>query len=229
MININNSSNLKKLIISITIIIILMVCFITSTFALINNKVTVEDNKFQTGIVDIQISELEPIYSKEFDPQYSDLEPSQLENFTKFLFEPGMLAAYTFSITNNSTTDVYYRLYLDIQEDEETDEPGEIDTGLADLLEVTVTIDDTDDNPDNDTVLFSNVKASELSKDSINDFIKDNPNSIDELDKGKSKSYKIYFHYPSESNNSGQDKSLSFKLSVEATQTKNNTNKEFNN
>ena len=226
MININNSSNLKKLIISIIIIIILMVCFITSTFALINNKVTVEDNEFQTGIVDIQISELEPIYSKEFDPQYSDLEPSQLENFTKFLFEPGMLAAYTFSITNNSTTDVYYRLYLDIQEDEETDE---LDNGLADLLEVTVTIDDTDDNPDDDTVLFSNVKASNLSKDSINDFIKDNPNSVDELDEGKSKSYKIYFHYPSDSNNSGQDKSLSFKLSVEATQTKNNTDKEFNN
>ena len=226
MININNSSNLKKLIISIIIIIILMVCFITSTFALINNKVTVEDNEFQTGIVDIQISELEPIYSKEFDPQYSDLEPSQVENFTKFLFEPGMLAAYTFSITNNSTTDVYYRLYLDIQEDEETDE---LDNGLADLLEVTVTIDDTDDNPDNDTILFSNVKASNLSKDSINDFIKDNPNSVDELDEGKSKSYKIYFHYPSDSNNSGQDKTLSFKLSVEATQTKNNTNKEFNN
>ncbi len=226
MININNSSNLKKLIISIIIVIILMVCFITSTFALINNKVTVEDNEFQTGIVDIQISELEPIYSKEFDPQYSDLEPSQLENFTKFLFEPGVLAAYTFSITNNSTTDVYYRLYLDIQEDKETDE---LDNDLADLLEVTVTIDDTDDNPDNDTVLFSNVKASNLSKDSINDFIKDNPNSVDELDEGKSKSYKIYFHYPSDSNNSGQDKSLSFKLSVEATQTKNNTDKEFNN
>ena len=226
MININNSSNLKKLIISIIIIIILMVCFITSTFALINNKVTVEDNEFQTGIVDIQISELEPIYSKEFDPQYSDLEPSQVENFTKFLFEPGMLAAYTFSITNNSTTDVYYRLYLDIQEDEETDE---LDNDLADLLEVTVTIDDTDDNPDNDTILFSSVKASNLSKDSINDFIKDNPNSIDELEKSESKSYKIYFHYPSESNNSGQDKSLSFKLSVEATQTKNNTDKEFNN
>ena len=228
MININNSSNLKKLIISIIIIIILMVCFITSTFALINNKVTVEDNEFQTGIVDIQISELKPIYSKEFDPQYSDLEPSQLENFTKFLFEPGMLAAYTFSITNNSTTDVYYRLYLDIQEDEETDE---LEGDLADVIEITITIDDDDNDSSNDAILFSNVIASDLSKDSINDddFIKDNPNSIDELEKGESKSYKIYFHYPSDSNNSGQDKTLSFKLSVEATQTKNNTNKEFNN
>ena len=227
----NHSLNMKKLLISIIIIIIFMVCFITTTFALISNKVTVEDNEFQTGIVDIQISELEPIYSKEFDPQYSDMEPSELENYNKFLFEPGMLVAYSFSITNNSTTDVYYRLYLDIQEDEETDEPGEIDTGLADLLEVTVTIDDEDDNSDNDTILFSNAIASNLSKDSINDddFIKDNPNSVDELEEGKSKSYKIYFHYPSDSNNSGQDKSLSFKLSVEATQTKNNTNKEFNN
>ena len=222
------NNNMKKFTISIIIIIILMICFITTTFALINNKVTVEDNEFQTGIVDIQISELEPIYSKEFDPQYSDMEPSELENYNKFLFEPGMLVAYSFSITNNSTTDVYYRLYLDIQEDEETDEPGEIDTGLADLLEVTVTIDDEDDNSDNDTILFSNAIASNLSKDSINDFIKDNPNSIDELEEGKSKSYKIYFHYPSDSGNVGQDKSLSFKLSVEATQTKNNTDKEFN-
>ena len=178
-----------------------MICFVTTTFALISNKVTVEDNYYQTGTLKVDINGGNPIIEE-----------------NEFNFEPGMTVVKSFYIENRSTCDVYYRLYLD-----------ELKGDLANIIEITITIDDDDNNSSNDTVLFSNVKASNLSKDSINDFIKDNPNSVDELDEGESKSYKIYFHYPSDSNNSGQDKSLSFKLSVEATQSKNNTNKEFNN
>ena len=216
----NHSLNMKKLLISIIIIIIFMVCFVSTTFALIYNKVTVEDNYYQTGVVKVSISELQKIDKEDINdslPINSDSNDIDLDDF---LFEPGMIVVKAFTVTNESSCDVYYRLYLD-----------ELEGDLADVIEITITIDDDDNVSSNDKVLFSNVIASNLSKDSINDddFIKDNPNSIDELEEGKSKSYKIYFHYPSDSNNSGQDKSLSFKLSVEATQTKNNTDREFNN
>ena len=215
-----HSLNMKKLLISIIIIIIFMVCFVSTTFALIYNKVTVEDNYYQTGVVKVSISDLQKIDKEDINdslPIYSESNDIELDDF---IFEPGMTVVKSFYIENRSTCDVYYRLYLD-----------ELKGDLANIIEITITIDDDDNDSSNDTILFSNVVASNLCKDSINDddFIKDNPNSIDELEKGKSKSYKIYFHYPSDSNNSGQDKTLSFKLSVEATQTKNNTNKEFNN
>ena len=216
----NHSLNMKKLLISIIIIIIFMVCFVSTTFALIYNKVTVEDNYYQTGVVKVSISELQKIDKEDINDSLPINTESNDIDLDDFLFEPGMTVVKAFTVTNESSCDVYYRLYLD-----------ELEGDLADVIEITITIDDDDNDSSNDTILFSNVKASNLSKNSINDddFIKDNPNSIDELKEGKSKSYKIYFHYPSESNNSGQDKSLSFKLSVEATQTKNNTDREFNN
>ena len=216
----NHSLNMKKLLISIIIIIIFMVCFVSTTFALIYNKVTVEDNYYQTGVVKVSITDLQKIDKEDINDSLPINSESNDIDSDDFLFEPGMTVVKAFTVTNKSTCDVYYRLYLD-----------ELEGDLANIIEITITIDDDDNDSSNDTILFSNVIASNLSKDSINDddFIKDNPNSIDELDEGESKSYKIYFHYPSESNNSGQDKSLSFKLSVEATQTKNNTDKEFNN
>ena len=218
MINNNNNLNMKKLMISIITIIIVTVCFLSTTFALIYDSVSVKDNYYQTGMVDVYISNLQKINKEDINDSLPiDSESNDIE-LDDFIFEPGMTVVKSFYIENRSTCDVYYRLYLD-----------ELKGDLANIIEITITIDDDDNNSSNDTVLFSNVKASNLSKDSINDFIKDNPNSIDELDKGKSKSYKIYFHYPSDSSNVGQDKSLSFKLSVEATQTKNNTDKEFNN
>ncbi len=213
-----HSLNMKKLLISIIIIIIFMVCFVSTTFALIYNKVTVEDNYYQTGVVKVSISDLQKIDKEDINDSLPINSESNDIDLDDFLFEPGMTVVKAFTVKNESTCDVYYRLYLD-----------ELEGNLADVIEITITIDDDDNDSSNDTILFSNVKASNLSKDSINDFIKDNPNSVDELEEGESKSYKIYFHYPSDSNNSGQDKSLSFKLSVEATQTKNNTNKEFNN
>ena len=218
MINNNNNLNMKKLMISIITIIIVTVCFLSTTFALIYDSVSVKDNYYQTGMVDVYISDLQKVDKEDINgslPINSDSNDIELDDF---IFEPGMTVVKSFYIENRSTCDVYYRLYLD-----------ELKGDLANIIEITITIDDDDNNSSNDTVLFSNVKASNLSKDSINDFIKDNPNSVDELEEGESKSYKIYFHYPSESNNSGQDKSLSFKLSVEATQTKNNADKEFNN
>ena len=191
------NNNMKKLTISITIIIILMVCFVTTTFALISNKVTVEDNYYQTGTLKVDINGGNPIIEE-----------------NEFNFEPGMTVVKSFYIENRSTCDVYYRLYLD-----------ELEGDLADAIKITIAIDDGDEDHDNDKVLYSDV-ASNLTKE--HSTVADDILGVKDSDNGK-RNYLIYFHYPSESNNSGQDKSLSFKLSVEATQTKNNADKEFNN
>ena len=192
-----HSLNMKKLLISIIIIIIFMVCFVSTTFALIYNKVTVEDNYYQTGTLKVDINGGNPIIEE-----------------NEFNFEPGMTVVKSFYIENRSTCDVYYRLYLD-----------ELEGDLADAIKITITIDDGDEDHDNNKVLYSDI-ASNLTKE--HSTVADDILGAKDSDNGK-RNYLIYFYYPSDSNNSGQDKSLSFMLSVEATQTKNNTDKEFNN
>ena len=191
------SNNMKKFTISIIIVIILMICFVTTTFALISNKVTVEDNYYQTGTLKVDFNGGNPIIEE-----------------NEFNFEPGMTVVKSFYIKSESTCETYYRLYLD-----------ELEGDLADAIKITIAIDDGDEDHDNDKVLYSDV-ASNLTKE--HSTVADDILGAKDSDNGK-RNYLIYFHYPSESNNSGQDKSLSFKLSVEATQTKNNTDKEFNN
>ena len=193
----NHSLNMKKLLISIIIIIIFMVCFVSTTFALIYNKVTVEDNYYQTGTLKVDINGGNPIIEE-----------------NEFNFEPGMTVVKSFYIESESTCETYYRLYLE-----------DLEGDLADVIKITIAIDDGDGNSDNDKVLYSDV-ASNLTKE--HSTVADDTLGAKDSDNGK-RNYLIYFHYPSDSNNSGQDKSLSFKLSVEATQTKNNTDKEFNN
>ena len=214
MINNNNNLNMKKLMISIITIIIVTVCFLSTTFALIYDSVSVKDNYYQTGMVDVYISDLQKINKEDINDSLPiDSESNDIE-LDDFIFEPGMTVVKSFYIENRSTCDVYYRLYLD-----------ELEGDLADAIKITIAIDDGDEDHDNDKVLYSDV-ASNLTKE--HSTVADDILGVKDSDNGK-RNYLIYFHYPSESNNSGQDKSLSFKLSVEATQTKNNTDKEFNN
>ena len=209
-----HSLNMKKLLISIIIIIIFMVCFVSTTFALIYNKVTVEDNYYQTGVVKVSISDLQKIDKEDINDSLSINSKSNDIDLDDFLFEPGMTVVKAFTVKNESTCDVYYRLYLD-----------ELEGDLADVIKITIAIDDGDEDHDNDKVLYSDV-ASNLTKE--HSTVADDILGAKDSDNGK-RNYLIYFHYPSDSSNVGQDKSLSFKLSVEATQTKNNADKEFNN
>ena len=213
MINNNNNLNMKKLMISIITIIIVTVCFLSTTFALIYDSVSVKDNYYQTGMVDVYISDLQKINKEDINDSFIDSESNDIE-LDDFIFEPGMTVVKSFYIENRSTCDVYYRLYLD-----------ELEGDLADVIKITIAIDDGDEDHDNDKVLYSDV-ASNLTKEYS--VVADDILGAKDSDNGK-RNYLIYFYYPSDSNNSGQDKSLSFKLSVEATQTKNNTDKEFNN
>jgi len=100
----------KKLTGGIVAIIVLAVCLVITTFALVYASVSVENNLFRTGEVKINLNDGEPVIREH-----------------EFLFEPGMTVKKDFFIENGSTWDVYYRLYFD-----------NVSGGLADVLEITV-------------------------------------------------------------------------------------------
>ncbi len=138
------------------------------------------------------------IHSGEVKINLNDGEP--VIQAHEFLFESGMTVKKDFFIENEGTWDVYYRLYLD-----------NVSGGLADVLEVTI--------KDGDKVLYSGT-ASTLDAQ--------NATAADDLLKiGQRKDLTICFHFPEEAGNAAQSLDLNFNLCAEATQTKNNPNKQF--
>lgn len=180
----SKSNTTKKLTTSIVTIIILAVFLCITTFALVYATVAVDNSLFQTGEIKINLNDGKPVIEEH-----------------EFLFEPGMTVEKSFFIENQSTRDVYYRLYLD-----------KVEGGLADVLDVTIR--------NGDTFLF-NGKAANLTKAQVgaaNDILKLNEH----------KNLTIAFHFPKESGNSTQKLYLSFDLKADAVQTKNNPNRLFN-
>lgn len=173
----------KKLTGGIVAIIVLAVCLVITTFALVYASVSVENNLFRTGEVKINLNDGEPVIREH-----------------EFLFEPGMTVKKDFFIENESTWDVYYRLYFD-----------NVSGGLADVLEITV--------KDGDKVLYSGT-ANELTKKNV-------VAADDTLKIGQKRNLTVYFHFPEEKGNEAQNLDLTFTMCAEATQTKNNPNKLF--
>lgn len=180
----NQNTTSKKLTASIVTVIVLAVCLCITTFALVWATVSVENNLFQTGEVKINLNDGQPVIEEH-----------------EFLFEPGMTVKKDFFIENQSTWDVYYKLYF-------TDVEG----GLADVLDITV--------KDGDRTLYQG-KASDLTRENVgaaNDILKLN----------ERRELTVYFHFPEGAGNSTQNLSLAFSMSADAVQTKNNPNKVFN-
>ena len=173
----------KKLTGGIVAIIVLAVCLVITTFALVYASVSVENNLFHTGEVKINLNDGDPVIREH-----------------EFLFEPGMTVKKDFFIENESTWDVYYRLYFD-----------NVSGGLADVLEITV--------KDGDKVLYSGT-ANELTKKNV-------VAADDTLKIGQKRNLTVYFHFPEEKGNEAQNLDLTFTMCAEATQTKNNPNKLF--
>lgn len=179
----SDNKTAKKLTGGIITIIIFSICLCVTTFALFYSSVSVEDNKFHTGRVEINLNDGKPVIQEH-----------------EFIFEPGMTVEKDFFIKNNSTWDVYYRLYLD-----------DVSGGLANVLTVTI--------KDGDKILYSGT-ADRLGKE--------NSNAVDEILKvGQRKDLKIVFNYPENRSNSTQNLDLTFTLCARATQTKNNPDKQF--
>ena len=180
----NQNTTSKKLNSSVVTVFILAISLCITTFALVWATVSVENNLFHTGIVKINLNDGKPVIEEH-----------------EFLFEPGMTVKKDFFIENQSTWDVYYRLYF-------TDVEG----GLADVLDITV--------KDGEKILYSG-KASDLTRENVgpaNDVLKLN----------ERRNLTVYFHFPEEAGNSTQNLVLTFSMSADAVQTKNNPNKLFN-
>ena len=114
----------------------------------------------------------------------------------EFIFEPGMSVEKEFFLENQSSGDVYYRFYLD-----------HVEGKLADVLDIMIC---------NDDVILYQGKAVDLRHHQIE--MKHNLLRFNER-----KDLMIIFYYPKEYQNDGQDTYLLFDLTVEAVQTKNNS------
>lgn len=178
-----DANTVKKLTAGIITVIILAVCLFITTFALVRETIFVENNLFHTGSVKINLNDGNPIIEEH-----------------EFLFEPGMTVKKDFFIENQSTWDVYYKLYFD-----------NIDGGLADVLEITV--------KDRDKVLYHGT-ASELKRTDVGA-------ADDILRINETRSLSVYFYFPKEIGNSAQDMTLTFDICADAVQTKNNPEKLF--
>lgn len=178
-----DSKTAKKLTGGIVAIVLLAVCLLVTTVALVYESVSVENNLFHTGEVSLNLNDGKPVIQQH-----------------EFIFEPGMTVEKDFFIENDSTWDVYYRIYLD-----------NVTGGLGNVLTVTI--------KDGDKVLYTG-KASELVKEKT-------LGADDALKVGQRRNLKAVFYYPEEAGNSTQNLDLTFTLCAEATQTKNNPDRLF--
>ena len=163
--------------------VLLPVCLCITTFALVWATVSVEGNLFHTGTVKINLNDGRPVVEEH-----------------EFLFEPGMTVKKDFFIENQSTWDVYYKLYF-----------ADVEGGLANVLEITV--------KDGDKVLYSG-KAANLTKENVGA-------ADDVLKLNERRNLTVYFHFPEGVGNNTQNLVLTFSMKADAVQTKNNPNRVF--
>lgn len=165
------------------LVVILAVCLCITTVALVYSTILIDHHVFQTGTVKINLNDGKPVISEK-----------------EFLFEPGMTIEKNFFVENESTLDVYYKLYVD-----------DMQGNLADILDVSIR--------HGETILFIG-KAGDLTQakgGAVDDVLK--LNEVRELT--------ISFHLPEEYENNTQNLYLSFALKADAVQAPNNPYKLF--
>lgn len=179
----DSSKTAKKLTGSIIAVIVLVICLCITTFSLVWATVSVDNNLFHTGKVKINLNDGKPVIEEH-----------------EFLFEPGMTVKKDFFIENQSTWDVYYKLYFD-----------NVAGGLADVLQITV--------KDGEKTLYKGT-AAELKREAVGA-------SEDILRLNERRELTVYFYFPEEAGNSAQNLTLTFDMCADAVQAKNNPNKLF--
>ncbi len=175
----------KKTAASVIAIIAVVLCLGMVVYALVTLSVSVEDNYFQTGTVEINLNDGNPV-----------IEPDE------FRFEPGMTVTKDFFVKNESTCDVYYKLYFEDVED---------DGGLASVLHVTV-------KDGNDVIIEGTLSELNRADVAVGDDI---------LTPNEKRDLTISFYYPRSAGNATQGASLSFRFTAEAVQTANNPDRLF--
>ena len=168
---------------SLIILIILLICLCITTSALVRAILVVDNNFFRTGYIKVDLNGGEPIIHED-----------------EFLFEPGMTVVKDFYLENQSSWDVYYKMYFE-----------NVSGALAKTLGVTLKL--------GEKVLWEGL-MSELTIDKV-------LAADDVLALNERKTFTVVFHFPEHSGNETQGTYLKFDLGVQAVQTKNNPYKLF--
>lgn len=216
----------RKLRRNIFTIVLLAICLAITTFALIYSMISVDDNLFNTGKVEIDLN-------------------GQKRIIDQGLFEPGMTVYKTFYIKNNSTDKggIYYKLYFDFDPEKTgTSGGGE----LADKMDVTVEavtngkvpietqpgyegVINTTTDKNGENIEYQKIyegKASQLTAKNLA-AAKKQDGSPDILAMGETRWFRIGFHFSEDAGNTAQNQVMIFNLAASAVQTKNNPNQEF--
>lgn len=172
----------------IAAIILLAAGLVGTSYALAISHIGVKNNTFETGDVCLDLNGGRPILYRE---TYDDTE-------WNLLLEPGMTVIRSFYIKNNSTCDVYYRIYME-----------NISGNLSEILMLKI-------KNDNKVLFCGNPK--EMTKQAFSASI---------LAKGKTEYLTAEFYYPEGADNAGQGRELSFTLCADATQVPNNPGQRF--
>lgn len=180
----NNKENLKmEIAAGISVIAALTAMLSVTTYALNTASVLIEENSFQMGTVDISLNDGKKIF------EGSDLK-----------IEPGTSVKKDFTLKNDSTVDVYYRLYLE-----------NIAGSLKDRLIFQIY--------DGDEMLYSGL---------ANDFTKDSPCVGDTaLKAGEEKILTVVVKMQEDAGNEYQNSYISFDITADAVQVRNNPDKMF--
>ena len=167
----------------IAVFVMLLLGLTVTTYALIMASVRVEKNVFNTGTVKININDGVPVITE-----------------GEFIFEPRMTVVKDFFLKNESTIDVYYRIYFE-----------NVKGSAAEVLDVII--------KDGDRVLYSG-KASDLTKEKAKA-------SEDVLQVDETVWLTAIFHLPEHTGNVAQKKDMIFDICADAVQTRNNPDKLF--
>lgn len=177
------SETKKKMGKNIVFILVLLLMLGITTFALVLSFAEVEDNKFVTGKVDIELNGGRPV----FDGSDHNIEP----NYT---------IVKEFTIENKGTADVYYRLYM-----------GNVVGSLQEALN------------------FKIYEADELLYDgNVNELTEETPCTSGRILKaGETRVLRAEVKMPENSGNSYQSGSMTFDITADAVQVKNNPDRKF--
>lgn len=180
----DNKNNLKKQLYgSLAVIVLLVIMLTVTTYALVSSFVKVEENHFQMGTVDISLNEGKKIFDGE-----------------DFLLEPGSSVKEDFTIKNESSVEVYYRLYLE-----------NVSGDLSDALIFQIY--------EGDALIYSC---------SAKDFNIENPCiGADSLNVGETKDLSLVVKMTEESGNQFQNGYMAFDITADAVQVRNNPDMMF--
>ncbi len=176
----NTSKKAAGLVITV---ILLAAMLVISSFALFTSRASVSDNQFETGTVKIALNGGQAV----FDGSDTNI-------------EPGHSLKRDFTVENQGTADIYYRLYLE-----------NVSGTLQEALIVEIY--------DGDTLLFSGL-ASELTKDSP-------CQGETPLKAGETRTLTAVVKMQESAGNAFQAGEITFDITADAVQARNNPDKAF--